>query len=78
MSYTVTEKGTVTIPAEIRRKYRLRKGTRVEFIETGEGVMMVPVLPLKDLFGSDRDSKEVVYRMIREIEDERRREGSEG
>jgi AbrB family looped-hinge helix DNA binding protein len=78
MSYTVTEKGTVTIPAKIRRKYRLRKGTRVEFIETGEGVMIVPVLPLKDLFGSDRDSKEVVYRMIREIEDERRREGSEG
>jgi AbrB family looped-hinge helix DNA binding protein len=78
MSYTVTEKGTVTIPAKIRRKYRVRKGTRVEFIETGEGVMIVPVLPLKDLFGSDRDSKEVVYRMIREIEDERRREGSEG
>ena len=78
MSYTVTEKGTVTIPAEIRRKYRLRKGTRVEFIETGEGVMIVPVIPLKDLFGSDRDSKELVYKMIRDIEDERRREGSEG
>jgi len=78
MSYTVTEKGTVTIPAEIRRKYRLTKGTRVEFIETGEGVMIVPVLPLKDLFGSDRDSKELVYRMIREIEEERRRESSEG
>jgi AbrB family looped-hinge helix DNA binding protein len=78
MSYTITEKGTVTIPAEIRKKYRLKKGTRVEFIETSEGVMIVPVLPLQDLFGSDRDSKETVYRMIREIEDERRRETSEG
>jgi AbrB family looped-hinge helix DNA binding protein len=78
MSYTITEKGTVTIPAEIRKKYRLKKGTRVEFIETSEGVMIVPVLPLKDLFGSDKDSKDTVYRMIREIEDERRREISEG
>ena len=77
MSYTITEKGTVTIPAEIRRKYRLKKGTRVEFIETSDGVMIVPVLPLKDLFGQDRDSKETVYRMIREIEDERRGETSE-
>ncbi len=78
MSYTITEKGTVTIPAEIRKKYRLRKGSRVEFIETSEGVMIVPVVPLKDLFGSDRDSKEMVYKMINELEDERRREASEG
>jgi AbrB family looped-hinge helix DNA binding protein len=68
----------VTIPAEIRKKYRLRKGSRVEFIETSEGVMIVPVVPLKDLFGSDRDSKEMVYKMINELEDERRREASEG
>jgi AbrB family looped-hinge helix DNA binding protein len=78
MSYTITKKGTVTIPAEIRKKYRLRKGSRVEFIETSEGVMIVPVVPLKDLFGSDRDSKEMVYKMINELEDERRREASEG
>ncbi len=68
----------MTIPAEIRKKYRLRKGSRVEFIETSEGVMIVPVVPLKDLFGSDRDSKEMVYKMINELEDERRREASEG
>jgi len=77
LSYTITEKGTVTIPAEIRRKYHLRKGSRVEFVETDEGVMIVPVVPLEDLFGADKDKKEIVYRMIRELQDERRKEASE-
>lgn len=77
MSYTITEKGTVTIPAEVRRKYKLRKGSRVKFIETDEGILLVPVIPLKDLFGADKNSKEIVYQMIRELQEERRREASE-
>lgn len=77
MSYTITEKGTVTIPAEIRKKYKLRKGSRVEFIETEEGVLLVPVIPLEELFGADKAAKEKVYQIIRELEEERRREASE-
>ena len=74
MSYTLTEKGTVTIPAEIRKKYQLRKGSRVEFVDTDEGVLLVPVVPLEELHGADRDRKETVYRMIRELQEERREE----
>lgn len=77
MSYTITEKGTVTIPAEIRKKYKLRKGSRLEFIETDEGVLLVPAIPLEDLFGADKDIKETVYQMIKELQEERRREASE-
>jgi AbrB family looped-hinge helix DNA binding protein len=77
LSYTITEKGTVTIPAEIRRKYGLKKGSRVKFIETDEGILLVPIIPLEDLFGVDRDAKETVYRMVRELQEERRREASE-
>ncbi|MEM2480330.1 MAG: AbrB/MazE/SpoVT family DNA-binding domain-containing protein, partial [Candidatus Bathyarchaeia archaeon] len=51
--YTITEKGTVTIPAEIRRKYNLRKGSRVEFVETDEGILIIPVVPLEELYGVD-------------------------
>jgi AbrB family looped-hinge helix DNA binding protein len=77
MSYTITEKGTVTIPAEIRKKYNLSKGTRIEFIETDEGIMLLPILPLESLYGSDIDRKETVYKMIKELYEERRREASE-
>lgn len=77
MSYTITEKGTVTIPSEIRKKYQMKKGSRVEFVETGEGVLIVPVVPLEELFGADKDKKEIVYQMIRKLQDERRREASE-
>lgn len=77
MSYTITEKGTVTIPAEVRKKYKLRKGSRVKFIETDEGILLVPVIPLEDLFGADKNFKKTVYQMIKELQEERRREASE-
>ena len=77
MSHTITEKGTVTIPAEIREKYRLGKGSRVEFVETDEGVLLVPVIPLEDLFGVDKTAKETVHQMVRELQEERRIEASE-
>ena len=77
LSYTITEKGTVTIPAEIREKYRLGKGSRVEFVETDEGILLVPVISLEELFGADKTAKETVYQMIRELQEERRKEASE-
>jgi AbrB family looped-hinge helix DNA binding protein len=77
LGYTVTEKGTVTIPAEIRKKYNLRKGSIVEFVETDEGILLVPVVPFEELFGVDKAAKEKVYEMIRELQEERRRESEE-
>lgn len=38
----VQEKGQVTLPAEIRRKLRIKKGDLVAVIETPEGVLIVP------------------------------------
>ncbi|WP_288007705.1 AbrB/MazE/SpoVT family DNA-binding domain-containing protein [Thermofilum sp.] len=77
LSYTITAKGTVTIPAEIRRKYKLKKGSRVKFVETEEGILLVPIVPLEELFGIDKDAKEMVFEMIRELQEERKREASE-
>jgi AbrB family looped-hinge helix DNA binding protein len=71
LTCTITGKGTVTIPAEIRRKYGLKKGSRVKFIETDGGILLVPIIPLEDLFGVDREAKETVYQMIRELQEER-------
>ena len=77
MGYTVTEKGTVTIPAEVRRKLGLTKGSQVEFVQTDEGVLIVPVVPFEELRGIDRDRKSLVHEMIHEIQEERRREVNE-
>lgn len=38
----VQEKGQVTIPSEIRRKLKLKKGDLVVFVETESGVMIKP------------------------------------
>jgi len=38
---TVTSKGQVTIPAEIRRKMRLHAGSKIDFIENKAGEMVI-------------------------------------
>ena len=38
----VQEKGQVTIPQEIRKKLNLKKGDLVTFVESKEGVLIVP------------------------------------
>ena len=77
LTYTITEKGTVSIPSDIRNKYGLRKGAKVEFIDTEEGIVIVPVVPMRALFGADKSRKKLVRDMVHEIHEERRREASE-
>ncbi len=77
LSYTITERGTVSIPAQMRKKYGLEKGSKVGFMDTEEGIMMVPVVPMEHLFGADKSRKKLVREMVREIYEERRREASE-
>lgn len=72
MSYTVTEKGTVTIPVEIRRKLHLKKGSKVRFLETDKGALLVPAPTFEELRGAI--PREVAYEIIRELQQERRRE----
>lgn len=50
---TMTSKGQITIPAEVRAKYRLRAGTRVDFIESeaGELVMRPKTGDIRELRG---------------------------
>jgi AbrB family looped-hinge helix DNA binding protein len=77
MGYRITEKGTVTIPVDVRRRLGLGKGALVDFVSTDEGVLIVPVIPFAKLYGIDRDRKKVIYKMIRELHEERRREALE-
>ena len=39
----VGSNGTITIPAELRRKYRIKGGTRVQIESTAGGILIRPV-----------------------------------
>jgi AbrB family looped-hinge helix DNA binding protein len=41
----VTTKGQVVIPAKIRRKLNIKKGTRLYIEEGGDGLILKPVTP---------------------------------
>jgi antitoxin PrlF len=55
-SATITSKGQVTIPAEIRAALNLKAGDRIEFVQLGDREVRLlaknqPVQRLKGLFG---------------------------
>ena len=56
---TVSSKGQITIPADVRLALHVDKGDRVEFVEVGPGRYEVfaasrPVTDLKGMFGKAR------------------------
>ncbi|HEY6871188.1 MAG TPA: AbrB/MazE/SpoVT family DNA-binding domain-containing protein [Geobacteraceae bacterium] len=54
MLSTVTSKGQVTIPKEIRDLLHIHSNDKVDFVLEGEKVVLVPVKTLKDLRGAVR------------------------
>jgi AbrB family looped-hinge helix DNA binding protein len=48
----VTKKGQTTIPAKLRKKFKIEEGTRLEVIETEEGILFKPKKSFWDLIGS--------------------------
>ena len=39
----VTSKGQLAVPVKLRRKYNIKKGTRINFLEDGGRIVMQPV-----------------------------------
>ncbi|MGQ9543436.1 MAG: AbrB/MazE/SpoVT family DNA-binding domain-containing protein [Candidatus Bathyarchaeia archaeon] len=68
----VTSKSMVTIPVEIMRKYRIKEGMRVKFIETEAGILVIPIPSLEGLRGIDRQHANAITEGIRELEAEHR------
>lgn len=54
MLATVTSKGQVTIPKEIRTLLHIRTNDKLDFILDGERVLIAPVKTLLDLRGAVR------------------------
>jgi AbrB family looped-hinge helix DNA binding protein len=54
MEIHVSSKGQIVIPAELRRKYAIKAGTKVEIFDDGEQIILRPVTPeyIRSLRGS--------------------------
>jgi AbrB family looped-hinge helix DNA binding protein len=50
---TVTRKGQVTIPVELRKRYGIREGMKMEVTGAPNGVLLKPVPDVKDWAGAD-------------------------
>jgi AbrB family looped-hinge helix DNA binding protein len=49
---TVTRKGQTTIPIALRTKYKIEEGTRLEVVDTQDGILLRPKKSTLDLAGS--------------------------
>lgn len=43
MQTMVTERGQISIPASLRKRFHLTPGTNVEWMETEKGILILPV-----------------------------------
>jgi AbrB family looped-hinge helix DNA binding protein len=71
---TVTSKSMITIPSEIRKKYKIKEGMKVKFVESETGVLMIPIPQLDELRGIDRQHATLIIQAIKELELEHREE----
>jgi AbrB family looped-hinge helix DNA binding protein len=69
---TVTTKGRLVIPSKLRRKYSIREGTRVAFVEEENRLVLQPLTPefIRTLRGSLKDEPSAA----KMLQDERKRE----
>jgi len=72
MSYlaTLSKKGLMTIPSELRRKYGLKEGDKIRIIDRGGILLMVPLTDIKFLYGLGAEHKEKLLEAARELEAE--------
>ena len=45
----VNSKGMVTIPKELRKKYRIKEGSEVAIIEVNGEIQLLPILELNEM-----------------------------
>jgi AbrB family looped-hinge helix DNA binding protein len=72
---TVGKRGRITIPAELRKKHKIKEGTRLKVIEKADGIFLKPK-SIWDMIGAYPDPvtadkiDKLVYELRHEDEDE--------
>ena len=70
----VTKKGQTTIPVRLRKKYKIEEGTRLEVLDTGEGILFKPTKSIWDMagaysqFGTPEEMKKLLDKLREEDE----------
>ena len=74
---TVSSKGWVVIPVEMRKKYELEPGTQVALVDYGGVLAIVPAMshPVKDSAGLLKSRPSLTKALLKERARERKREG---
>jgi len=67
-------KGLMVIPAPLREKYDIKKGSEVVLVDEEGYVMMIPKHSLVELYGVAKGYGNMIDEMVRELHEERRRE----
>jgi AbrB family looped-hinge helix DNA binding protein len=64
---TLSEKGWVVIPQDLRRRYGLKKGDRVHVIDYGGVISIVPAIetPIKDSQGMLKGKTSLVKELVK-------------
>jgi AbrB family looped-hinge helix DNA binding protein len=75
MVLTISNKGWVVIPAELRKKYALNPGTEVTLVDYGGVLAIVPALknPVKQAAGMLRGGSSLTRSLLDEHKKERER-----
>lgn len=70
----VTTKGQLVVPARLRRKYGIKPGTEVNFIERDDQILFQPVTKeyIRSVRGMLRSSDDVASELLRERRRDRR------
>ena len=73
---TVSEKGWVVIPNEIREKYNIKKGDKVNIIDYGNIIAIIPTSKdvIKDSAGIFKSKKSLIKSLLDDRKEEIERE----
>ena len=76
MILTISNKGWVVIPAELRKKYNLRAGSKVVIVDYGGVLAIVPAVkdPIKKGYGFLKDGPSLYDALKKDRELEKKRE----
>jgi AbrB family looped-hinge helix DNA binding protein len=76
MTLKVSQKGWVVIPAEIRKKYNLGPGSKLEIVDYGGVIALIPALenPIEQGFGLLKGGPSLTQALLEERKQELERE----